>query len=77
MTDSFNEDQDILWNLIVPPISWKKWNLTIIGDRHNLEGIRHHLVLEHVAPGTVIDNAEIFTYFGDEKFSEELSHLSK
>lgn len=48
------------WERVEPPYQWKKYGLVVIGDRHLPNGRRQHIVIGSVAPGTTLDNADIF-----------------
>ena len=57
----FNNPTDaVKFEKVVPPYFWSKYNLTVLYDRHLPNGIRQHVVAEHVPNGTILDNAEIY-----------------
>lgn len=55
----FEETDARPWEYLNPPVHWEALGADVIADRCLPDGTRQHLVRGHVAPGTVIDNAQV------------------
>ena len=63
----------ISWEKIDPPYYWVKYDLHVIGDYHDEQGQRYHLVRGTFLKGAMLSNAFIV---GEDDLSE-INYLTK
>lgn len=47
------------WDKLDPPVWWEAIKDFVIADRHLPDGTRQHMVRGNVAPGLVVNNAQV------------------
>lgn len=70
--------EPMAWERVEPPYWWEKIQQHVIADRHLPDGTRQHMIRGRVAPGTVVNNAQIIgeADVPDARFSDKVSPLS-
>lgn len=75
--DSIREEMlEAVWERVDPPLWWPAASAYIVGDG-GLGSLRAHMVLGHVEPGVVVNNAHVIGQddWPDARFSDVPSHL--
>jgi hypothetical protein len=49
------------WEKVEPAFHWEKYNLTVVGDSHDCQGNRFHLVKEGGYSGQMLGNASVWS----------------
>lgn len=78
MNTEFGKDGVMKWQCVNPPIKWTAVEAVIVADRHLPDGTRQHMVRGSVAPGRVVNNAQVIGEddVPDADFSPDQSRLS-